>query len=79
MTEDEMKAQIEYAQDMVNTLIEQRNASDNTVVQLTVAGKQKDRRIAALEEEIRTLRQAAETVSPMPVPNGHTADGVTAH
>ncbi len=86
MTEDEMKTQIEYAQDMVNSLIEQRNASDNMVVQLRADGKQKDRRItaldqrvAALEEEVRTLRQAAEAINSAPVPNGHAADGVTAH
>jgi len=50
MTEDEMKEQLQSAQDMIETVIQQRDAANNTVVQLNARVKQLERKLATIEK-----------------------------
>lgn len=71
MTEAEMQERLQVAQDMIDTIIQQRDANANTVAQLNARVKQLERRLAE--------RPEAPVVSTTPDTslNGHTE--ATAH
>lgn len=50
MTDDEMKEQLQAAQDMIETLAQQRDANANQVVQLVATNKSLQRKLAELEK-----------------------------
>lgn len=67
MTEDEMKEQLQSAQDMLDTITQQRDAANNAVVQLNARVKQLERKLAA-------ATKAPEAPPPAPTLNGHDAE-----
>lgn len=63
MTEDEMNERLQLAQDMIDTLTQQRDGANNTVVQLNARVKQLERQIARNDE--------AKIAAPALASNGH--------
>lgn len=80
MTELEMKAQLQAAQDMFEVLQEQRNSAQNQIVQLGGQIKAQARKIAELE---KTVADAALETEPEldltvpPKPNGHSTHAIS--
>lgn len=58
MTEDEMKAQIQVAQDMIKGLENQRNAHANECVQLAAQSMALQRKVTELEAKVTQLEGA---------------------
>lgn len=63
MTEDEMKEQLQSAQDMIETVVQQRDAANNAVVQLNA-------RVKSLERKLASIEKAAQASAA----NGHDAE-----
>lgn len=51
MTEDQMKEQLQAAQDMLETVAQQRDGANNQVVQLMAQVKALQRKVAELEKD----------------------------
>lgn len=52
MTEAQFKEQLQAAQDILETVVQQRDGANNTIAQLVAQTKAKDRKIAELEAQI---------------------------
>lgn len=61
---DEIKEQLQSAQDMIETLVQQRDSANNAVVQMAARVKQLERKLAAAEAP----------AAPAPAVNGLAAD-----
>lgn len=59
MTEDQMKEQLQAAQDMLETVAQQRDAASNQVVQLAASNKALQRKIEKLEAEAAKDKDAS--------------------
>lgn len=70
MTEAQMKEQLQAAQDMIETIAQQRDANANQVVQLVANNKALQRKIAELEKAAGT---EPELDLAAPKANGHEA------
>lgn len=70
MTEAQMKEQLQAAQDMIETIAQQRDANANQVVQLVANNKALQRKVAELEKAAGT---EPELDLSAPKANGHEA------
>ena len=72
MTEAQMKEQLQAAQDMIDTVAEQRDGANNQIVQLSAALKAAQRKIQELEASAAKDADAAPELDLTPSKaNGH--------
>jgi len=72
MTEAQFKEQLQTAQDMLDTVAQQRDGANNQIVQLVAQNKAKDRKIAELEAKLAETTEASPELDLTPSKaNGH--------
>lgn len=82
MTEAEIKEQMQSAQDLVDSVIEQRTAAHNALAQMNAVRRAEQRQVETLKAELQTavnkvaeleerLSKAVMPVEAMPLPNGN--------
>lgn len=74
MNESQMKEQIQSANDMIETLVQQRDANANQVVQLAAQVKAMQRKVAEMEAAAKAVEEPVEV---MPKANGHAEAAAT--
>lgn len=84
MSEDEIKAQLQSAQDLVDSIIEQRTAAHNALAQMNAIRRAEQRQTEALKAELQTaVNKVAEleerlSKTELPLPRGNGADTTAA-
>ena len=68
MTDEQMKEQLQAAQDMIETLAQQRDANANQVVQLVATNKSLQRKLAEYEKTDADDASAPKTNGTVEVP-----------
>lgn len=76
MNETQMKEQIQSANDMIETLVQQRDSASNQVVQLAAQNKALQRKVAEMEAAAKAADEPAEITPPKA--NGHAAEHASA-
>lgn len=76
MNESQMKEQIQSANDMIETLVQQRDSASNQVVQLAAQNKALQRKVAEMEKAAAVeVPTEAEVITPKA--NGHAEAAAT--
>ena len=74
MTEDQIKEQLQAAQDLVDSLTDQRNRAQNDIAQLNAIRRAEQRQTEALKAELQTatnkVAELEERLSKVVAPNG---------
>lgn len=74
MTEDQIKEQLQAAQDLVDSLTDQRNRAQNDIAQLNAIRRAEQRQIEALKSQLQTatnkVAELEERLSKVVAPNG---------